>query len=129
MKRKLIAHLLTVIFCLSMLIVPNAPATARADTFTITAQVTAGQGRIDTVGSLTDVIVGDSKHRQTRPAEGWMIEDVQLDYAQLFETSCADVGYTPAFTNGAFPTAEDETSAFRPSRKMLFLPGWFAPPD
>lgn len=62
--------LLTLIFCLCLIGVSIVPAAAKADTFTITVQVTAGQGRIDTVGSLTNVIVGDSKNFQIRPPEG-----------------------------------------------------------
>lgn len=85
MQTQTFSRLLTFIFCLCLIGVSIAPATARADTFNITTQVTAGQGRIDTVGPLTDVLIGESKHFQIRPAEGWMIEyDQQFQQPELF---------------------------------------------
>lgn len=79
MKHETSLRFFALFICLVVMGTVVSSSMADTTSYTITTQVTAGQGWIDTVESSTAVPVGTTKHFRLKPARGQMISDVQID--------------------------------------------------
>ena len=96
MKNRMNRKFFAVWLCLTLLATPAAARplethVAQTATYTITTQITAGDGWIDTVEPSTAIPAGVTKHYRIRPARGYMIDDVQIDGTSIGPTMYATI--------------------------------------
>ncbi len=96
-----------------------AAAAPHAQTYTITTQVTAGDGWIDTVEPSTAIPAGTTKHYRIQPARGYMIDEVGIDGASIGPMMVATIPNIQAnHTITVSFTAFDQIAASNVSTKI-----------
>jgi hypothetical protein len=105
-------QLLVFLTCLTIMVAVVPASLAETQNFTITTQVTAGQGWIDTVGPTSGVPLGAIKHFRIKPERGQMIADVQIDGQSIGPVMFATIPLVSAnhVVSASF-TAFDQTTA------------------
>ena len=93
MRTQWITPRLVSLICLVLVAMAALPSPARVTTFTITTQVVAGGGWIETIEPNAPVPMGASKHYRIHPARGWMISDVQIDGQSIGPSMYATVPF------------------------------------
>ncbi len=96
MPAKIFPRILTIFLALLVIGALTMPAAAQPTNFTITTQVMAGEGWIDTVDPINPIPLGAAKHYRIRPARGWMISDVQIDGRSIGPSMYATIPFVQA---------------------------------
>jgi hypothetical protein len=110
--------------CLMLLAVLSAAApleecVAQTPTHTITTQVTAGNGWIDTVEPSSAIPAGTTKHYRIKPARGYMIDEVQIDGTSIGPVMVATIPNVHAdHTVSVSFTAFDQIAASKVSTRL-----------